>query len=109
MASLKDVRVKISGVRKTKQITKAMNMVASAKLRGAQTRMDKFRAYAGRFHDMLENLAARDIRLDHPLLTPHESVKRVAIILATSDRGLCGGFNVNLINEGIRVARAKQA
>ncbi|GHV50686.1 hypothetical protein FACS1894168_2140 [Deltaproteobacteria bacterium] len=53
MASLKDVRIKISGVTKTKQITRAMNMVASAKLRGAQARMEKFRAYADAFHNIL--------------------------------------------------------
>lgn len=108
MASLKDVRVKISGVRKTKQITRAMNMVASAKLRGAQARMEKFRAYADRFHHMLQNLAAREADMAHPLLTPHENVKRVGIILVTSDRGLCGAFNVNLISEALRLARTKQ-
>lgn len=109
MASLKDVRVKIAGVKKTKQITRAMNMVASAKLRGAQARMDKFRAYADRFHEMLQSLAARDMELSHALLTPHDEVKRVGIVLATSDRGLCGGFNVNLINEAVRIARAKKS
>ncbi|MDR3073437.1 MAG: ATP synthase F1 subunit gamma [Deltaproteobacteria bacterium] len=109
MASLKDVRVKISGVRKTKQITRAMNMVASAKLRGAQSRMEKIRAYAGRFHDMFRNLTARDTELTHALLTPHEEVKRVGIILATSDRGLCGGFNVNLIAEALKLANAAKA
>ena len=109
MASLKDVRVKISGVRKTKQITRAMNMVASAKLRGAQTRMEKFSAYADRFHEILQNLAARDAEISHPLLTSHEDVKRVGIILVTSDRGLCGAFNINLIAEALGLARAKKA
>lgn len=109
MASLKDVRVKISGVRKTKQITRAMNMVASAKLRGAQARMEKFSAYADRFHEILQNLAARDAEVSHPLLTPHEEVRRVGIILVTSDRGLCGAFNLNLIAEALRIARAKTA
>lgn len=108
MASLKDVRVKISGVSKTKQITRAMNMVASAKLRGAQTRMEKFRAYADRFHDMLEQLAASEMEMAHPLLAPREEVKRVGIILATSDRGLCGGFNVSLVNTALKIAAAKK-
>ncbi len=108
MASLKDVRNKISGVGKTKQITRAMNMVASAKLRGAQSRMDKFRAYAGRFHEVLQNLAASDMEITHPLLTPHEEVRRVGIVLVTSDRGLAGAFNVNIIMEALRLAEEKR-
>ncbi len=109
MPSLKDVRVKISGVGKTKQITKAMNMVASAKLRGAQSRMEKFRAFADRFRAMLHNIAGGEHELTHPLLTPHESVRTVGIVLATSDRGLCGGFNANLINAAMKLAKEKQA
>lgn len=109
MASLKDVRVKISGVKKTKQITRAMNMVASAKLRGAQSRMEKFRAYADRFYEVLQNLSSQETEITHALLTPREEVKKVGIILITSDRGLCGGFNVNLIAEGVKLARAKMA
>ena len=108
MPSLKDVRNKISGVGKTKQITKAMNMVASAKLRGAQARVEKFRAYADRFHTVLQNLAASDMELSHPLLEPHEEVKKVGIILITSDRGLAGAFNVNIINEALKIAREKR-
>lgn len=109
MASLKDVRIKISGVGKTKQITRAMNMVASAKLRGTQTRMDKFAAYADRFHTMLENLSSTGAEMAHALLTPHEAVKRTGIILVTSNRGLCGGFNINIITEALKVAAAKKA
>ena len=108
MASLKDVRNKISGVGKTKQITKAMNMVASAKLRGAQTRMEKFRAYADRFHEVLQNLAAGDMELSHPLLTAHEEVKTVGIVLVTSDRGLAGAFNINIISEALALAKQKR-
>lgn len=108
MASLKDVRNKISGVGKTKQITKAMNMVASAKLRGAQTRMEKFRAYAERFHEVLQNLATGDMELTHPLLAPHEDVKKVGIVLITSDRGLAGAFNINIISAAFALANQKR-
>ena len=108
MASLKDVRGKISGVGKTKQITKAMNMVASAKLRGAQTRMEKFHAYASRFHDVFQNLAASDMELSHPLLAPHEEIKKIGIILVTSDRGLAGAFNGNIIAEALALANQKR-
>jgi len=108
MASLKDVRNKISGVGKTKQITKAMNMVSSAKLRGAQARMEKFRAYAERFHEVLQNLAAGDAELAHPLLAPHEEVKKVGIVLITSDRGLAGAFNINIITAAFALANQKR-
>ena len=109
MASLKDVKMKIVGVRKTKQITKAMNMVASAKLRGAQSRIERFRPYAAKFQQMLVDLAAKVEGNAHPLLTVHEEQKVCAIILATSDRGLCGSFNGNLITAALRLARDKKA
>ena len=109
MPSLKDVRVKITGVKKTKQITKAMNMVASAKLRGAQSRIERFRPYAGKFYDMLGDLANGADPSVHPLLEAHESIKTTCIVLMTSDRGLCGAFNTNLINTARKLALAKQA
>lgn len=109
MASLKDVKMKIVGVRKTKQITKAMNMVASAKLRGAQTRIERFRPYAAKFQQMLGELASKVEGNAHPLLTVHEELKTCVIILATSDRGLCGSFNGNLIAAAFRLAREKRA
>lgn len=101
--------MKIVGVRKTKQITKAMNMVASAKLRGAQARIERFRPYAAKFQQMLGDLAAKVEGNAHPLLSVHEEKKVCAIILATSDRGLCGSFNGNLITAALRLAREKTA
>ncbi|UZP69083.1 F0F1 ATP synthase subunit gamma [Desulfovibrio mangrovi] len=109
MASLKDVQLQIAGVKKTKQITKAMNMVASAKLRGAQTRIERFRPYADKFYDMLGDLASKADENTHPLLEVREEIKTCGIVLATSDRGLCGSFNANLINEAIKLAKAKAA
>ncbi len=109
MASLKDVKVKIGGVKKTKQITKAMNMVASAKLRGAQQRIERFRPYAEKFYDMLTDLAGKTDEVAHPLLATREEVKTTGIVIATSDRGLCGSFNVNIITAALKLARAKQA
>ncbi len=96
MATLKDVQNKISAVKKTKQITKAMNMVAASKLRGAQSTMEAFRPYAGKFADVLGSLADKAGEEANPLLVPKETVKNVHIILNTSDKGLCGGFNTNL-------------
>jgi F-type H+-transporting ATPase subunit gamma len=109
MPSLKVVKNKIVGVKKTKQITKAMNMVASAKLRGAQSRIERFRPYADKFYEMLGELAAGAGKDVHPLLEVREEVKNVGILLVTSDRGLCGSFNANLIKMAIRLAQAKAA
>lgn len=109
MASLKDVQLQIAGVKKTKQITKAMNMVASAKLRGAQSRIERFRPYADKFYEMLGDLASKADENAHPLLEVREEIKTCGIILATSDRGLCGSYNVNLINEALKVAKEKTA
>ena len=109
MASLRDVQNQITGVKKTKQITKAMNMVASAKLRNAQERIERFRPYADKFYEMLGDLAAGADESVHPLLEVRDEVKTVGIMVTTSDRGLCGAFNVNIINTAKRLAAAKAA
>lgn len=108
MPSLKDVKLQIAGVGKTKQITRAMGMVASAGLRGAQMRIERFRPYANKFNSMLSDLATRTEDASHPLLQVHEKKKNVIIILITSDRGLCGGFNINLITKALKLAKAKE-
>jgi len=109
MPSLKDVKNKIASVQKTKQITKAMNMVASAKLRKAQTRIERFRPYAEKFYELLGDMAGGVESAAHPLLEKREEVNTVGIVLMTSDRGLCGAFNTNLIQAGVNLAREKQA
>ena len=109
MPSLKDVKMKIVGVGKTKQITKAMNMVASAKLRGAQTRIERFRPYAAKYRDVLAELSSKVEGNAHPLLAEHEEKKHCAIVLVTSDRGLCGSFNGNIIATALRLAKEKKA
>ena len=99
MATLKEVQSKIVSVKKTKQITKAMNMVATSRLRGAQTTMEAFRPYAEKFAEVLGNIADKAGEDASPLLSPRDEVNRVHIVLLTSDRGLCGGFNVHLIEK----------
>ncbi|MBW2575202.1 MAG: ATP synthase F1 subunit gamma [Deltaproteobacteria bacterium] len=99
MATLKEVKTKIGAVKKTKQITRAMNMVAASRLRGAQTNMDGFRPYAEKFAEVLGGLSGRAGEEANPLLLPHEEVVKKHIILCTSDRGLCGGFNAHLISK----------
>lgn len=97
MAKLKEIKLKIAGVKKTKQITKAMNMVAASRLRGSQRAMEQFRPYASKFSEVLGSLAARSGSTDNPLLTQKEEVRKVHFVFCTSDRGLCGGFNINLV------------
>ncbi len=109
MPSLKDVKSQIVGVGKTKQITKAMFMVASSKLRGAQGRIERFRPYAEKFEALLRDLSSRAADATHPLLEVHEEIKTVVIILMTSERGLCGAYNTNIITAATKFAKAQQA
>jgi F-type H+-transporting ATPase subunit gamma len=109
MATLQDIRRKIGAVKKTQQITKAMNMVSAAKLRGAQQRMEGFRPYAAAFAKMLGNMAGRVEPDIHPFFQQAEPVERVGLVLMTADRGLCGSFNVNLINTAVKFMREKEA
>jgi F-type H+-transporting ATPase subunit gamma len=106
MATLQEIRRKIGGVKKTQQITKAMNMVAAAKLRGAQIRMENFRPYAGKFLEVINSLSSRIDPEAFPLMA-QRPVKKVELISLTADRGLCGSFNVNLINGGEKFLKAR--
>ena len=95
MPSLKDIRKRIGSVKNTQQITKAMKMVAAARLRKAQESIETMRPYSYRLKDIIAQLAARADAQDHPLLAQREP-ERVRILVMTSDRGLCGGFNANI-------------
>ncbi|MBU4383444.1 MAG: ATP synthase F1 subunit gamma [Proteobacteria bacterium] len=97
MAALRDIQNKIAAVKKTRQITRAMNMVAAARLRQVQERTERFRPYAAKFSEVLGSLSEGIDQEAHPLLAQPEQVDRVALILITADRGLCGSFNMNLI------------
>ncbi len=107
MAALKDIKRQIAAVQKTKQITKAMNMVAASKFRTAQMRMENFRPYAGKFMEVLNSLALRVDASSHPLLAVRPP-KKLRVICMTSDRGLCGGFNTNIIKATERFIKEKQ-
>jgi F-type H+-transporting ATPase subunit gamma len=106
VASLKDIKRKVGAVQKTKQITRAMNMVAASKFKSAQAKMENFRPYAGKFMDVLSSVALRVDSSSHPLLAVREP-KKIRVICMTSDRGLCGGFNTNLIKATERFLRDK--
>lgn len=108
MATLKEVQLKIAAVKKTKQITKAMNMVAASRLRGAQQKMEGFRPYATKFAEVLGSLSESSGDDTNPLLVPREEVNNIHIVLCTSDRGLCGGFNSNLIAKAAKLSVEKK-
>jgi F-type H+-transporting ATPase subunit gamma len=84
-----------------------MNMVAASRLRGAQTSMEAFRPYADKFSEVLGSLAQRAGEETNPLLVPREEVKKINVVLCTSDRGLCGGFNANLIEKAGALIKEK--
>jgi F-type H+-transporting ATPase subunit gamma len=95
--SLKDIRRRIASVQKTQQITRAMRMVAGAKLRRAQRSIEAARPYAERMRATLGEVARFHRDAAHPLLAVRDSVRAVEIVVVTSDRGLCGAFNANVL------------
>ncbi len=99
MASLKAIRKRITSVKSTQKITKAMKMVSAAKLRRAQDAALAARPYAEKLGHLLRNVAARVGDAAHPLLQPHPEERSIHVLLVTGDRGLCGGYNTNLIRK----------
>jgi F-type H+-transporting ATPase subunit gamma len=107
MASLKSIKKRIVSVKNTRQITKAMKMVSAAKLRRAQENVVAARPYAKKLAEVLQSLAGNQEGDLHPLLEKREA-KKLLLIVVTSDRGLCGGFNSNLCKAGDRYIKEKQ-
>ncbi len=107
MPSLKDIKKRIGSVKNTQQITKAMKMVAAAKLRRAQESAVAARPYAEKLHAVLSNLAKREESDAHALLS-QRGTGRALVVLMTADRGLCGGFNANVSKEAERYIRANE-
>jgi F-type H+-transporting ATPase subunit gamma len=95
--ALKEVRNRIKSVQSTQQITKAMKMVSAAKLRRAQDAIQQMRPYARKMQDMLSNIVSNTEAEAGGTLTTGRHIEKILIILITSDRGLCGGYNANLI------------
>lgn len=108
MASLKSIKKRIVSVKNTRQITKAMKMVSAAKLRRAQENVVAARPYAQKMGEVLQSLAGNLEGDLHPLLEKRDA-KKLLLIVVTSDRGLCGGFNSNLCKAGERYIKEKQA
>ncbi len=105
MASGKEIRTKIASVKNTQKITKAMEMVAASKMRKAQERMRAARPYADRIRKVIAHLGYANPEYKHPYIVPRQDVKRVGIIIVSTDRGLCGGLNSNLFREVLRQMR----
>ena len=101
MANVRDIRRRIRSVRNTQQVTKAMKMVAAAKLRRAQERILATRPYATQMLAVLNSLATRANPATHPLLAVRGS-ERIEVVILTADKGLCGGFNANIIKKATR-------
>jgi F-type H+-transporting ATPase subunit gamma len=108
MANLRAIRKRIGSVKSTQQITKAMKMVSAAKLKRAQDAIVAARPYAAKMREVVRSLAGRAPEEAHPLLAPREP-KRLALLVVTSDRGLCGGFNSNLLRAASRFMADRRA
>ncbi len=99
MAVGKEIRTKIGSVKNTQKITRAMEMVAASKMRKAQERMRAARPYAEKIRNVMAHLGAANPEYEHPYLNQRAEIKRVGLILVSTDRGLCGGLNSNLFRD----------
>jgi len=105
----KEIRVKIKSVQNTRKITKAMEMVAASKMRKAQERMRMARPYGEKIRNVAAHISHANPEYRHPFLVQRDSVKRVGIIVITTDKGLCGALNTNLLRLALNQYKAWQA
>jgi len=101
MAGAKEIRTKIKSIQNTQKITKAMEMVAASKMRRAQERMSQARPYADKMANVMGHLAQANLEYKHPFTQDREP-KRVGFVIVSSDRGLCGGLNINLFRQVVQ-------
>jgi len=109
MASVQDIKRRVSSVRNTRKITKAMELVAAAKLRRAEARIEALRPYADRMRELMTGTARATPARGFPLLAERETVGSVAILALTGDRGLAGGFNAQIVRRAVALAREAEA
>ncbi|MGL5741911.1 MAG: F0F1 ATP synthase subunit gamma [Legionella sp.] len=105
MAGAKEIRSKISSINKTRKITRAMEMVAASKMRKTQERMRASKPYASKIYSVVKHIARAHSEYRHPFMS-HREINRIGLIVMTTDRGLCGGLNVNLLRETVRTIRS---
>ena len=106
MAGSKEIRTKIKSVQNTRKITKAMEMVAASKMRKAQERMRAARPYADKIRNVAAHMASANPEYRHPFLVKRDTVKNAGVIVVTTDKGLCGGLNTNVLR--LTVAKFKE-
>lgn len=109
MAKTREIKRRITSVDNTRQITRTMEMVAATKIKRAQARIEEARPYAVRMRDMLANLVSYVAASEHPLLEVHEPIEKVLLVVMTSDRGLAGAFNANIIRRAENLYRREVA
>ncbi|ACY21174.1 ATP synthase F1, gamma subunit [Gordonia bronchialis DSM 43247] len=97
MASIRELRSRIRSVQSTKKITKAQELIATSRITKAQARVAAAKPYAHEMTEVLSELASNSGSLDHPLLVEREKPKRAGVLVVTSDRGMCGGYNANVL------------
>lgn len=106
MSNAKEIRTQIKSIKNTQKITKAMEMVAASKMRRAQERMLATKPYAKKIREVVAHLACGRSEFNLDFLKPRAEIKRVGMIVVTTDRGLCGGLNVNLLKNTLQQLRA---
>jgi F-type H+-transporting ATPase subunit gamma len=104
MSGAKEIRSKIASIKNTQKITRAMEMVAASKMRKTQERMRASKPYSNKIYDVVKHIARANSEYRHPFMIRRE-VKRVGLIVVTSDRGLCGGLNTNLLRDTMNQMR----
>ncbi|MEM5437878.1 F0F1 ATP synthase subunit gamma [Paraburkholderia diazotrophica] len=102
MAGMKEIRGKIKSVQNTRKITKAMEMVAASKMRRAQERMRSARPYADKVRDIAAHMSSASPEYRHPFMVTNDGAKSVGFILVTTDKGLCGGMNTNVLRASLQ-------
>jgi len=105
MAGEKEIRTQIKSVKNTQKITKAMEMVAASKMRRAQDRMAGTKPYAQKIQQVIGHLAMSHPEYKHPFMIEEDDVKRVGFVIVSTDRGLCGGLNINLFKRALKEMR----
>lgn len=109
MAGSREIRNKIKSVKNTQKITRAMEMVAASKMRKAQDRMKKARPYGEKIRNVAAHMSRASAEYHHPFLIERDTVKRVGIIVVTSDKGLCGGLNTNVLRRALNEIKTWEA
>jgi F-type H+-transporting ATPase subunit gamma len=109
MAGSREIRNKIKSVKNTQKITRAMEMVAASKMRKAQDRMKRARPYGEKIRNVAAHMSRANTEYRHPFLIARDTVKRIGIIVVTSDKGLCGGLNTNVLRKILNQMKVWQA